>query len=1063
VATIIANAVIKAGPLNAEFDQILAAFNQATGHTHDGSSAEGAYVPLISDTSAFNKVVIDEANNRISFYNDVSSAAVEQIRLEDGVLKPVTDNDIDLGASGLEFKNLYVDGVGYIDTIEIHENATITGDVSVGGNLTVDGNTTLGNASSDTVTVTAQVSSDLVPSGASFDLGSLSNQWDNLWINGTASIDTGTFGTSDTLTINGNSITSTQPLTVSATGVSSNLFLESDRDIYLDAGGGDIRLYAGTQFAKFANNSGNLVIASGPATTAMTFSSANVDFAGTVDVTGNTTLDANLTVDGSTTLGDSQSDSVTFNARIASGYGVNTGIEPTANNTYNLGSDSYEWRNLWIEDTAYIDTGVFGDNEYMTLTDNEIDVSSGGLTIDVTGNLTLDSTTTMNLNTSSDLNIDAASEIEISAGTYLDIDTLDGVVGLQKNGILYAQFTENSGNLQIQSSAFPAVNFTNANADFLGTLDVTGNTTLDSNLSVGGNATITGNLTVNGTTTTVNSTTVTIDDPIFTIGGDTAPASDDNKDRGIEFNWHNGSTAKVGFFGFDDSEGKFTFIPDATNTSEVFSGTSGTIVADLEGNVTGDLDGNIVPTSGSSEAASIVPGVDSTYTLGTDVKRWVDVFADEIHTGSNIQFEGATEDAFETTLTVTDPTADRTVTIPDADGTVALANSLEHPTFTNGADIGNNEFLTFGGETAGSSLGGSYPAISALSNPSDRSNDNLFFYIDGSNRVNINQNEVYLATGMDIVFEGDTSDANQTRLVVEDPTADRTITLPDLDGTVPLINSSGHLVVENADPELHLISTDVGESYFQLRKSFVADAWDIRIDGSNSASGSIFSTTIDNVLFQEQLVSGGLADTTFKDTVTIEPNDLTNGDGSLQINSGLFGEAKIVVNSNDPKIGIGTTSPAVSLDIATTDAIQVPDGTTAERPASPASGMFRYNTDENGFEGYANGVWQPLTDKKQTANTTSTTQTAIATYAYASYVGGEFLITADDGTERTITKLLVVHDGTTAVATQFGEVNTDAALATFDVDISGSNFRILATAASASSTDYTVIATLIDS
>jgi hypothetical protein len=95
------------------------------------------------------------------------------------------------------------------------------------------------------------------------------------------------------------------------------------------------------------------------------------------------------------------------------------------------------------------------------------------------------------------------------------------------------------------------------------------------NTSVGGTLEVTGNLTVNGTTTTVNSTTTTVDDPIFTLGGDTAPASDDNKDRGIEFRWHNGSAAKVGFFGYDDSASVFTFIPDATNSSEVFSGTAG--------------------------------------------------------------------------------------------------------------------------------------------------------------------------------------------------------------------------------------------------------------------------------------------------------------------------------------------------------------------------------------------------------------------------------------------------------------------------------------------------------
>jgi len=101
--------------------------------------------------------------------------------------------------------------------------------------------------------------------------------------------------------------------------------------------------------------------------------------------------------------------------------------------------------------------------------------------------------------------------------------------------------------------------------------------------------TLSGNLIVNGTTTTINSTTTTLDDPIMTLGGDTAPASDDNKDRGIEFRYYTGGSAKLGFFGFDDSSGKFTFIPDATNTSEVFSGTAGTLVANLEGNVTGTV------------------------------------------------------------------------------------------------------------------------------------------------------------------------------------------------------------------------------------------------------------------------------------------------------------------------------------------------------------------------------------------------------------------------------------------------------------------------------------------
>ena len=108
----------------------------------------------------------------------------------------------------------------------------------------------------------------------------------------------------------------------------------------------------------------------------------------------------------------------------------------------------------------------------------------------------------------------------------------------------------------------------------------------DVTFTTSGSVVVTGNLTVNGTTTTVNSTTTTVDDPIFTIGGDSAPGSDDNKDRGIEFRYHTGSGAKVGFFGYDDSASKFTFIPDATNSSEVFSGSVGTILANLEGSLT---------------------------------------------------------------------------------------------------------------------------------------------------------------------------------------------------------------------------------------------------------------------------------------------------------------------------------------------------------------------------------------------------------------------------------------------------------------------------------------------
>lgn len=87
-----------------------------------------------------------------------------------------------------------------------------------------------------------------------------------------------------------------------------------------------------------------------------------------------------------------------------------------------------------------------------------------------------------------------------------------------------------------------------------------------------GSVVIEGDLTVNGTQTTVNSNTVTIDDPVFTLAGDTAPTTNDGLDKGIEFRWYD-TAAKLGFFGYDLSDNRFKMIEDATQTGGSYSGT----------------------------------------------------------------------------------------------------------------------------------------------------------------------------------------------------------------------------------------------------------------------------------------------------------------------------------------------------------------------------------------------------------------------------------------------------------------------------------------------------------
>ena len=141
--------VVKSAPINAELNAIVSAFAFSGGHNHDGSSTEGAYVGLIADIDALNKVVVDTSNNRVGFFTEVSSAATEQIRIQDGAILPVTDNDIDLGASGTEFKDLFIDGTAHVDTLDVDENAAVAGTLGVTGVVTANAGVVVDNITID--------------------------------------------------------------------------------------------------------------------------------------------------------------------------------------------------------------------------------------------------------------------------------------------------------------------------------------------------------------------------------------------------------------------------------------------------------------------------------------------------------------------------------------------------------------------------------------------------------------------------------------------------------------------------------------------------------------------------------------------------------------------------------------------------------------------------------------------------------------------------------------------------------------------------------------------------
>ena len=96
-----------------------------------------------------------------------------------------------------------------------------------------------------------------------------------------------------------------------------------------------------------------------------------------------------------------------------------------------------------------------------------------------------------------------------------------------------------------------------------------------------------------------------------------------------------------------------------------------------------------------------------------------------------------------------------------------------------------------------------------------------------------------------------------------------------------------------------------------------------------------------------------------------------------------------------------------------------------------------------------------------TATTTTTSQTAVDTFAAATYRSVKYQIQITRGSEYHITEVFIVHDGTTSYGTEYATIKTGSSLASFDTDIDSGNVRLLATPTSSSSTVFKLVRTLI--
>ena len=207
-----------------------------------------------------------------------------------------------------------------------------------------------------------------------------------------------------------------------------------------------------------------------------------------------------------------------------------------------------------------------------------------------------------------------------------------------------------------------------------------------------------------------------------------------------------------------------------------------------------DIVGAQIATNGSHT------GITATYQDG-DADGAIDLALDATYTptfagltinGASITFEGATANEFETTVTVTDPTADNTITIPNASGTVALLGTIALGTDTTGNYVSG---ITEGtGVTVTHTPGeGSSPTV-AIGQSVATSASPTFA------GLTIN--------GGTVVFEGATANEFETTLSITDPTADNTITIPNASGTVTLTTDKLSVFAATTSAELAGVISD---------------------------------------------------------------------------------------------------------------------------------------------------------------------------------------------------------------------------------------------------------------
>jgi cytoskeletal protein CcmA (bactofilin family) len=832
---------ITAALFNNEYNQILSAFSNTSGHAHDGTAAEGPVIGLIGDageTAPNNKVLIDTTNNYIEFYVQVSSSPVQQLYIADGAIVPVTDSDVDLGTSSLYFKDAYIDSI------------TTTGNVGIGGNLTVTGTTTfnggtitMGDAATDNVVFGADIDSNIIPDDDNtYDLGSSGQEWRNLYIDGIANIDSLVADTADINggTVDGAIIGGSSAAAITGTTITGTSFVIGSADISeaeLETIDG---ITAGTVAASKAIVVDSNKDFTGARNITLTgeLDAGSLDVSGDVDVDGTTNLDV-VDIDGAVDMA--------------------TTLTVAGNVDFNGDLDVDGTTNLDVVD---IDGAV---DMATTLTvGGEITAAS----LDISGNVDIDGTLeTDALSINSTTVTSTAAELNILDGvtaSATDINLIDGIT----NGTVIA------------SKAI----ITDANKDITGGRNITITGELDAaTLDISGDADIDGTLetdalSINGTAVTSTAAELNILDGVTStaaelniLDGVTSTAAELNILDGVtstaaELNILDGVTA---------SAADINLIDGITNGTVI---ASKAIITDSNKDISG---GRNITISGELDAATLdISGdADIDGTLEADAITVNGTALASVIAGTTV--DNATTAAVATTVTITDN---------------ENTNENNAIIFTAGGDLdGGNLGLESDGDLKYN------PSTGTLSVP----NVSVSGTFSTVNSVTMDANNA-------VIFEGATADAHETTLTSIDATADRTISLPNVSGTIPVLAAASTTQITSTPEELNILDGVTSTAAeLNILDGVTSTAAELNIlDGVTSTAAEL------NIL---DGVTSTAAELNVLDGITAVVGELNALDiGATAIGTAVASKA-VILDSNKDYTGIRNLTITGELDAATLD------------------------------------------------------------------------------------------------------------------------------------------------